>query len=317
MGSIVAWSVFGVVVLVMLALDLGVFHHREHEVKMKEAVIWSVVWTVIALVFNWGIYLVSGRELAMQFLAGYVLERTLSFDNLFVFLLVFNYFKLPGIHHHKVLFWGIFGALVFRAVFIACGIGLLHYFSWMIYVFGGILVWTGVKLAMEKDAKVDPEKNIFLKGFKRVMPVTSQFDHGRFFTRINGALFATPLMVILIVIESTDVIFAVDSIPAILAISRDPFIVYTSNVFAILGLRALYFVIAELMRLFHHLHYGLSLILVLIGVKMLVASFIHIPTSIALGAILLILTLSVVASIIWPKKPEECKSGSEKPLPIP
>jgi len=312
MNSFLAWSIFGAVVLVMLALDLGVFHRREHEVKMKEAVIWSVIWIVVALLFNWGIYLVKGKELAMQFLAGYVLERTLSFDNLFVFLLVFNYFKLPGIHHHKVLFWGIFGALLFRAIFIACGIGLLHYFSWMIYVFGAILVWTGAKLAMEKDAKVEPEKNIFLKGFKRVMPVTDQYEHGKFFTRINGMLLATPLMVILIVIESTDVVFAVDSIPAILAISQDPFIVYTSNVFAILGLRALYFVIAELMRLFHHLHYGLSLILVLIGVKMLAASFFHVPTSIALGAILFILTASVVASIIWPARIVELPDSSEK-----
>ena len=302
MSNSLSWAVFGVVILVMLALDLGVFHRREHEVKIKEALIWSGIWIAVALLFNWGVYLVKGKELAMQFLAGYVLERTLSFDNLFVFLLVFNYFKLPSIHHHKVLFWGIFGALIFRAVFIACGIGLLHYFSWMIYVFGGILVWTGAKLAMEKGAKVEPEKNIFLKGLKRVVPVTDQYDHGRFFTRVNGALFATPLMVILVVIESTDIIFAVDSIPAVLAISRDPFIVYTSNVFAILGLRALYFVIAELMRLFHHLHYGLSLILVLIGIKMLIASFFHVPTVIALGAILVILALSVVASILWPQK---------------
>jgi len=310
MTNILSWVVFGVVVLVMLALDLGVFHRREHEVKMKEAVIWSVIWIVIALLFNWGVYLVKGKELAMQFLAGYILERTLSFDNLFVFLLVFNYFKLPNIHHHKVLFWGIFGALIFRAIFIACGIGLLHYFSWMIYVFGAILVWTGAKLAMEKDSKVEPEKNIFFKFLKKIMPVTEKYDGGRFFTKLNGILYATPLMVILVVIESTDVVFAVDSIPAILAISRDPFIVYTSNVFAILGLRALYFVIAELMRLFHHLHYGLSLILVLIGVKMLITHFYHVPTAIALGAILLILALSVVASIIWPQKSGEASSHS-------
>ncbi|MEI7751679.1 MAG: TerC family protein [Candidatus Omnitrophota bacterium] len=310
MSNILSWVVFGVVVLVMLALDLGVFHRREHEVKMKEALIWSGIWIAVALLFNWGVYLVKGKEPAMQFLAGYVLERTLSFDNLFVFLLVFNYFKLPNIHHHKVLFWGIFGALLFRAIFIACGIGLLHYFSWMIYVFGAILVWTGAKLAVEKDSKVEPEKNIFFKGLKKVMPVTDEYDGGKFFTKINGIIFATPLMVILVVIESTDVLFAVDSIPAILAISRDPFIVYTSNVFAILGLRALYFVIAELMRLFHHLHYGLSLILVLIGVKMLIASFIHIPTSIALGAILVILAASVVASIIWPQKAGEAISHS-------
>jgi len=309
MGNLWSWGIFGVMVIVMLALDLGVFHRKEHEVKMKEALIWSGIWVVVALLFNWGIYLIKGKELAMQFLAGYILERTLSFDNLFVFLLVFNYFKLPNVHHHKVLFWGIFGALLFRAIFIACGIGLLHYFSWMIYVFGAILVWTGFKLAVEKDSKVDPEKNLFFKGFKKIMPVTDKYDGGNFFTKINGVLFATPLMIILVVIESTDIVFAIDSIPAVLAISRDPFIVYTSNVFAILGLRALYFVIAELMRLFHHLHYGLSLILVLIGVKMLIASFIHIPTSIALGAILLILAASVVASIIWPQKAGECGHG--------
>ncbi len=309
MGNLWSWGIFGVMVIVMLALDLGVFHRKEHEVKMKEALIWSGIWVVVALLFNWGIYLIKGKELAMQFLAGYILERTLSFDNLFVFLLVFNYFKLPNVHHHKVLFWGIFGALLFRAIFIACGIGLLHYFSWMIYVFGAILVWTGFKLAVEKDSKVDPEKNLFFKGFKKIMPVTDKYDGGNFFTKINGVLFATPLMIILVVIESTDIVFAIDSIPAVLAISRDPFIVYTSNVFAILGLRALYFVIAELMRLFHHLHYGLSLILVLIGVKMLIASFIHIPTAIALGAILLILAASVVASIIWPQKAGECGHG--------
>ena len=308
MSNILPWVAFSVVVLSMLALDLGVFHRREHEVRMKEALIWSVIWTVVALLFNWGVYLVKGKELAMQFLAGYVLERTLSFDNLFVFLLVFNYFQLPRIHHHRVLFWGIFGALIFRAVFIACGIGLLHYFSWMIYVFGAILVWTGAKLAFEKDKKVEPEKNIFLKGFKKIMPVTDKYEHGRFFTYINGMLFATPLMVILIVIESTDVVFAVDSIPAVLAISRDPFIIYTSNIFAILGLRALYFAIAELMRLFHHLHYGLSLILVLIGVKMLITSFVHISTALTLGVLLFILAASVIASIIWPSKSGECKN---------
>ena len=302
MTGLAMWVGFGVLVVIMLALDLGVFHRKAHVVKMKEALIWSVVWTVAALVFNWGIYLVKGKELALQFLAGYVLERTLSFDNLFVFLLVFNYFQLPAVHHHKVLFWGIFGALVFRAIFIVAGIGLLHYFTWMIYVFGAILLWTGIKLAFEKDKKVEPEKNIFVKGFRRLFPVSESYDGGKFFTKKNGVFFATPLMVILVVIESTDVVFAVDSIPAVLAISRDPFIVYTSNVFAILGLRALYFAIAELMRLFHHLHYGLSLILSLIGVKMLIAHFIHVPTTIALGAILFILAASVVASIIWPQK---------------
>jgi len=309
MVNIFAWISFAVLVVIMLALDLGVFHRREHEVKMKEAVIWSVIWTLIALLFNLGVYFLKGKEMAMQFLAGYILERTLSFDNLFVFLLVFNYFQLPSRYHHKVLFWGIFGALVFRALFIGFGISLLHYFSWMIYVFGAILVWTGAKLAFEKDKKVEPEKNIFVKWFRRMFPVTTDYHEGKFFVYLKGVLYATPLMVILLVIESTDVVFAVDSIPAILAISRDVFIVYTSNVFAILGLRALYFAIAELMKMFHHLHYGLSLILVLIGVKMLIAHFYHVPTAAALGAILFILAASVIASIIWPQKSGEGENG--------
>jgi tellurite resistance protein TerC len=309
MNNLFAWMSFSVVVVIMLALDLGVFHRREHEVKMREAIFWSIIWTLIALVFNLGVYFLKGKEMAMQFLAGYILERTLSFDNLFVFLLVFNYFQLPSRYHHKVLFWGIFGALVFRAIFIGFGISLLHYFAWMIYVFGAILVWTGAKLAFEKDKKVEPEKNIFVKWFRRLFPVAADYHEGKFFVRLKGALYATPLMVILVVIESTDVVFAVDSIPAILAISQDAFVVYTSNVFAILGLRALYFAIAELMKMFHHLHYGLSIILVLIGVKMLIAHFYHVPTAIALGAILFILAASVVASIIWPQKAGEVVKG--------
>lgn len=306
----IAWLGFGVLVAVMLALDLGVFHRKEHEVRMKEAILWSVLWTVVALIFNGGIYLVQGRELAMQFLAGYILERTLSFDNLFVFLLVFNYFQLPARYHHKVLFWGIFGALLFRAIFIGFGLGLLHYFTWMIYVFGAILIWTGAKLALEKDKKVEPEKNIFVRWFRKFFAVTDDYCEGKFFARIRGVLYATPLMVILLVIESTDVVFAIDSIPAILAISQNIFIVYTSNIFAILGLRSLYFAIAELMKLFHFLHYGLSLILVLIGVKMLIAHFYHLPTVAALGSILLILALSVIASILWPQKSGETNPSS-------
>ena len=302
MINIVCWTVFSVLVVLLLILDLGVFHRKVHEVKMKEALLWSGVWVAIALLFNLGVYFVKGKEPAAQFLAGYILERTLSFDNLFVFLLVFEYFQLPTRYHHKVLFWGIFGALVMRAVFIGCGIGLLHYFSWMIYVFGAILVWTGAKLAFEKDKKVEPEKNPLLKFFRRFFPVTETYEEGKFLIRKNGVLFATPLLAILIVIESTDVVFAVDSIPAVLAISRDPFIVYTSNIFAILGLRALYFAIAELMKLFHLLHYGLSLILVLIGAKMLVSHFVPVSTGLALGSILFILAASVIASIIWPQQ---------------
>lgn len=309
MSDVMAWSIFGIIVFVLLALDLGVFHRKAHEVKMKEALIWSAVWIGMALLFNWGVYLVKGKELAVQFLAGYLLEKSLSVDNLFVFLLIFNYFRLPARYQHEVLFWGIIGALVFRAVFIFFGLNLLHYFSWMIYVFGAILIWTGAKLAFEKDKKVEPEKNVFVKLFRKCFSLTQDYHEGKFFVKLSGVLYATPLMVILLVVESTDIVFAVDSIPAILAISRDPFIVYTSNVFAILGLRALYFALAQLMKLFHHLHYGLSLILVLIGIKMIIAHFIHIPTAITLGGILVVLTLSMVASIIWPQKAVEPKHG--------
>ncbi|MFA7255847.1 MAG: TerC family protein [Candidatus Omnitrophota bacterium] len=309
MSDTLAWSIFGVIVFVLLALDLGVFHRKAHEVKMKEALIWSAVWISVALIFNVGVYFVKGRELATQFLAGYLLEKSLSVDNLFVFLLIFNYFRLPARYQHEVLFWGIMGALVFRAVFIFFGLSLLHYFSWMIYVFGAILVWTGIKLAFEKDKKVEPEKNIFVKIFRRFFPLTQDYHEGKFFVKLQGVLYATPLIVILLVVESTDIIFAVDSIPAILAISRDAFIIYTSNVFAILGLRALYFALARLMVLFHHLHYGLSVILVLVGIKMLISHFTHIPTVATLGGILLILTASVVASIVWPQKTGECKHG--------
>ena len=300
-----SWSVFGVIVVALLALDLGVFHRKAHEVKMREALIWSAVWITVALLFNAGVYLTKGKELGTQFLAGYLLEKSLSVDNLFVFLLIFNYFHLPARFQHEVLFWGIIGALVFRAIFIFFGLSLLHYFTWMIYVFGAILVWTGVKLAFEKDKKVAPEKNVFVKVFCRFFPVTRDYHEGKFFVRLNGVLYATPLIVILLVVESTDIVFAVDSIPAILAISRDPFIVYTSNVFAILGLRALYFALAQLMKLFHYLHYGLSLILVLIGIKMLVSHFIHIPTVLTLGTILLVLAISIAASIICPAKKME------------
>jgi len=309
MSDALAWSIFGAIVLVLLALDLGVFHRKAHEVKMKEALIWSAVWISVALLFNAGVYFAKGRELATQFLAGYLLEKSLSIDNLFVFLLIFNYFRLPARFQHEVLFWGIIGALIFRAVFIFCGLSLLHYFSWMIYVFGAILIWTGVKLALEKDKKVEPEKNIFVKIFRRFFPLTQDYCEGKFFVKLNGALFATPLIVILLVVESTDIVFAVDSIPAILAISRDAFIIYTSNVFAILGLRALYFALAQLMKLFHHLHYGLSLILVLIGVKMIISHFVHIPTVVTLGTILFVLTASVVASVLWPQKSIESSNS--------
>jgi len=299
------WILFNLFVFGMLILDLAVFNRHPHEIKIKEAVAWSVIWIALALAFNLGVYFFRGSEAALKFLTGYVLEKSLSVDNLFVFLLIFSYFHVPASYQHKVLFWGILGALVMRALFIAGGIALLHYFHWIIYVFGAFLILTGIKLAFEKDKEIHPERNPILKIFRRLMPVTQGYEKEKFFVKKDQKLFATPLFIVLLVIETTDVIFAVDSIPAILAITTDPFIVYTSNVFAILGLRALYFALAGMMQLFHHLHYGLAMILVLVGVKMLIADFYKIPIHIALLLIAAILGLSVIASILWPKREVE------------
>ncbi len=295
------WIVFGVGVLALLALDLGVFQRKAHEVKIKEAMLWSVIWITLALVFNAGIYFARGSDAALKFLTGYILEKSLSVDNLFVFLLVFRYFHVPKIYQHKVLFWGILGALIMRAVFIAGGIALLHAFEWIIYVFGAFLVYTGIKLWFEKDKEIHPEKNPVLILFRRFMPVTHTFEKEKLFIKKDQRLYATPLFIVLLVVESTDVIFAVDSIPAVLAITTDPFIVYTSNVFAILGLRALYFALAGMMELFHHLHYGLAAILILVGIKMLVSHYYKVPIGVALGTIGAILVVSIIASILWPK----------------
>ncbi len=296
------WVGFNVFVLAMLALDLGVFHRKHHEVKFKEAISWTAVWISLALVFNGLVYYLWGSQVALQFLTGYLIEKSLSVDNVFVFLLIFSYFKVPAKYQHEVLFWGIIGALVFRAIFIAVGITLLEHFHWLIYVFGAFLVFTGVKLALEKDKEIHPERNIVLRIFRRMMRVTNEYEGGKFFVKKNGHTWATPLFVVLLVIETTDIIFAVDSIPAILAITKDPFIVYTSNVFAILGLRALYFALAGIMQLFHHLHYGLAVILGFVGLKMILSDFYKIPVTVSLGVIVGVLALSIIASLVWPKK---------------
>lgn len=301
-NQMLAWIVFNIFVLAMLALDLGVFHRKAHAVRIKEALVWSGVWIALALLFNLGIYYWRGPETALEFLTGYLIEKSLSIDNIFVFLLIFTYFRVPSVYQHKVLFWGILGALVMRAVFIAMGITLMQKFHWVIYLFGGFLILTGIKMAWQKDKEIHPERNPVLTLFRRLMPVTAGYEETKFFVRRNGRSFATPLFIVLLVVETTDVIFAVDSIPAILAITVDPFIVYTSNVFAILGLRALYFALAGIMQLFHYLHYGLSAILVFVGAKMLLADIYKIPVGIALGAIAGILLLSVIASIARPRQ---------------
>ena len=288
----------------MLWLDLAVFQKKDHVIGIKESLWWSVFWTVLALIFNLGLYFFMGREKALTFFTGYLIERSLSMDNLFVFLVIFNYFKVDGKYQHKILFWGILGALVMRAVFIFAGIALIKMFSWTIYVFGAFLIYTGYKLVFQEDKEVDPEHNVVLKAIKKIFPLTTAHD-GNFFARIDNRLFMTPLFVVLILVETSDVMFAVDSIPAILSITTDPFIVYTSNVFAILGLRALYFALAALMDMFEYLDYGLGIILAFVGVKMLIQEHYHIPIGVALGVICLILTASILISI-WKRKRPQC-----------
>lgn len=303
--QILLWGAFNVFIIAMLIVDLKVFHRHAHTVPIKEALIWTGIWIVLALLFNLGIYMVSGPDLAVKFLTGYLIEKSLSMDNLFVFLLIFAYFGVAPRYQHNILFWGILGALIMRALFIAAGVTLIERFHWIIYIFGVFLIYTGMRLFSQKNEDVNPGKNPVLRLARRFLPLTSDHADGKFFVRRGATLMATPLFVVLLVIETTDVIFALDSIPAILGITLDPFIVYSSNVFAILGLRALYFALAGVMRMFHYLHYGLSLILVFIGIKMLLSSFIHINSVVALGVVGAILILSIVASILWPPKIEE------------
>ena len=313
--SLYLWLGFNVFVLAMLALDLGVFHRKEHEVKMKEALTWSAVWIALALLFCGGIFLFwqqlnpgsaySNTQAGLAFLTGYVIEKSLSVDNVFVFVMLFGYFHTPAKYQHRVLFWGILGALVMRAIFIAAGVTLIAKFHWMIYLFGAFLVITGIKMIWAKNKEMHPERNPVLRLFSKFTPVTKEYEGKRFFVKRDGRWWATPLAVVLLLIETTDVIFAVDSIPAILAITQDPFIVYTSNVFAILGLRALYFALAGIMQMFHYLHYGLSAILMFVGTKMLLADVYKIPLGVSLGVIFAVLTLAVVASLRRQPRPGE------------
>lgn len=296
--QIYIWIGFNLFVVLMLALDLGVFHRNAHEVKMKEALTWSAIWIALAMIFNVVIYYWKGQEVALEFLAGYVIEKSLSVDNIFVFVLIFTYFNVPAKYQHRVLFWGILGALIMRAIFIAAGVTLIAKFHWIIYVFGVFLVITGIKMAVNKGTKIDPEKNVAVKFFKKFFPVSNEYHGSKFWIKEAGKWVATPLFIVLLLVEFTDLIFAVDSIPAILAVTNDPFIVYTSNVFAILGLRSLYFALAGLMHLFNYLHYGLASILVFVGVKMLLVDVYKIPISVSLLTILSILTVSIVLSLI-------------------
>jgi len=290
------WIGFNIFVLALLALDLGVFHRKAHSVSIKEATTWSIIWVSLAMIFNLGIYFAWGQEKALEFFTGYVIEKSLSVDNLFIFLMIFQYFSTPAEYQHRVLFWGILGALILRAIFIAAGSALLSHFHWMIYVFGGFLVFTGIKMFLQGDEKIEPERNPVVRLFERWVPITREY-HGQNFTiRTNGKTRATLLLLVLIVIETTDVIFAVDSIPAIFAVTQDSFIVYTSNIFAILGLRALYFMLAGIMQMFVYLKFGLSLVLCFVGAKMLLADIYKIPIGASLSVIGTILLVSVMAS---------------------
>jgi tellurite resistance protein TerC len=296
------WAGFLLFVVAMLVIDLGLFHKKSHEVKIKEALIWSAVWISLALIFNFLIYLYLGKIKALEFLTGYLIEKSLSVDNLFVFIMVFSFFNVESKYQHKILFWGILGALVLRAIFIFAGVALINNFHWIIYLFGAFLIYTGFKMLKQKEEKFDPSKNILVRIFKFFMPVTPQINGNKFFVRINKKLYATPLFLVLLIIEFTDLIFAVDSIPAILAISNDPFIIFTSNVFAILGLRALYFALAGITKYFRFLKYGLSAILIFVGIKMCISGFFKFPVLISLLVILGILTISVLSSVIIKEK---------------
>jgi tellurite resistance protein TerC len=295
-GRIFIWIGFNLFVLALLAIDLGVFHRKAHSVSIKEATAWSIVWVSLAMIFNLGIYFTWGEEKALEFFTGYVIEKSLSVDNLFVFLMIFQYFSTPAEYQHRVLFWGILGALILRAIFIAAGSALLTQFHWMIYVFGAFLVFTGIKMFLQGDEKLEPNRNPAVRLFERWVPMTREYHGQRFMIRTNGQTRATLLLLVLIVIETTDVIFAVDSIPAIFAVTQDSFIVYTSNVFAILGLRALYFMLAGVMQMFVYLKFGLSLVLCFVGAKMLLSDIYKIPIGASLAVIGTVLLLSIVAS---------------------
>ena len=302
-NEVLSLLLFNIFVVVMLVLDLGVFQRRAHEIGIKEALGWSAFWIALSLLFNIGLYFWQGKEAALLFFTGYLIEKSLSVDNLFVFLLLFMYFKVPGKYQHKVLFWGILGALMMRGALIATGVVLISRFHWILYLFGAFLVFAGIKMGVQKEtAEVHPERNIAVRLFKKIMPVTSEYHESKFFAKIDGRRHATLLVIVLIVVETTDLVFALDSIPAIFAITTDPFIVYTSNVFAILGLRALYFALAGMMNLFHYLKIGLSVVLGFVGAKMLLAEVFPIPIGAALGVIGVVLLLSVLASLLWPKE---------------
>jgi len=302
------WILFNLFALAMLVLDLLVFHRRGRVVRSREALAWSAMWIALAAAFAGLIFFWQGRQVALEFVTGYVLELSLSVDNLFIFLVIFRYFAVPEQHQRGVLFWGILGALLMRGIFILAGVGLIERFHWILYVFGALLIYSGIRLGFSGEHQVDPAKNPAVRALRRLLPVTDDFQGGRFFVRGwkgNPGLYATPLLVVLAVIETTDLFFAVDSIPAVLAVTLNAFIVYTSNVFAILGLRSMYFAVAGLMKAFRFLHTGLALVLVLVGLKMITADRFHVPTNTTLGVVAGVLAVSIMASVAFPEEKKE------------
>jgi tellurite resistance protein TerC len=305
-SALLGWLAFGVLVVGVLALDLGVGQRSDRAMPVREALRWSVLWIAVAVLFGVGINARLGGAKALEFFTGYVVELSLSADNIFVFLMLFTYFRVPDPYRHKVLLWGILGALVMRGVFIAVGVTLIQRFHPVFYVFGALLIGSGVKMAFERDVEIHPERNPLLRLARRLLPVTKTYAGDRFFTFEGGRRYATPLFIVLLVVETTDLVFAIDSIPAVLAITQDPFIVYTSNIFAVLGLRAMFFALAGVVGMFHYLSVGLSAILVLIGAKMQLTDVVSVPTAVSLAAVAVILAVSIVASIL---RPREGKAG--------
>jgi tellurite resistance protein TerC len=317
MDQLWLWVGFNIFVLAMLAIDLLVLHKDAHEVRIREAAAWSAAWDALAVVFGAGVHVFMGADAGLQYFTGYVIEKALSVDNIFVFVVIFSAFRVPARYQHRVLFWGVLGALIMRGAMIAAGAWLIHQFHWVLYVFGALLVLTGIRMVTQTQHAVEVESNIATRLLRRLMPVTEEYHGQRFFVREPNAgrsrLAATPLFAVLLLVETTDVIFAVDSIPAIFAITQDPFIVYSSNVFAILGLRALYFLLADVIHRFHYLKAGLSIVLIFVGVKMLASGVYTVPIGWSLAVIMLVLSASVAASWLWPARhhPEGVTKKSE------
>jgi tellurite resistance protein TerC len=316
-GTPALWAGFSAFVVITLALDLGIFHRRAHEVRTREALRWTLAWISLAVVFGSILYAKAGSDRALEFFTGYLIEYALSVDNLFVFLVVFAYFGVPKSYQHRVLFWGILGAVVARGIFIGAGAALLSAFDWIIYVFGGFLIYTGIRLLRGSDEEVHPERNPVLRAFRRIVPIVPRYEGARFVVQDSGRRHATLLLCVLVALEATDIVFAVDSIPAIFAITRDPFIVYTSNIFAILGLRSLFFLLAGMMGRFHYLNVALALVLTFIGGKMLASNFVHIPIGASLAVVATLLGGGVAASLLRPKRPIAAAPAPAEPSKTP